>query len=185
MHGRGTDSEYLKKGITSGYRAGSGATGGAGRPDQESGPLARAGSACGASPGPVALVEGTRGITTTNVATRLRRGDRARQSGLWLRVFKPQYVVVLLPPVFNARIRPCCTAIPQAPDTLPDPILMGLVGLRFSLLLDNSVLRGLTAMVAVAYSADILANLLARFQISPWSASSCCWVWYCCWLAPG
>lgn len=46
------------------------------------------------------------------------------------------------------------------------PILMGLVGLQFSLLLDNSVLRGLTAMVAVAIPLISFGNLLARFQIS-------------------
>lgn len=45
------------------------------------------------------------------------------------------------------------------------PILMGLVGIQFSMLLDNTVLRSTMIMVAVAIPLISCGNLLARFQI--------------------
>ena len=47
------------------------------------------------------------------------------------------------------------------------PILMGLVGIQFSMLLDNTVLRSIMIMVSVAIPLISCGNLLARFQIGP------------------
>ena len=46
------------------------------------------------------------------------------------------------------------------------PILMGLGGLQFSLLLDSVALRGIVTVVSVAIPLISFGNLLARFQIS-------------------
>lgn len=46
------------------------------------------------------------------------------------------------------------------------PILMGLAGVRFSMLLDNVALRGVAALLSVAIPLISCGNLLARFQIS-------------------